>query len=98
MKSLFSILFLSILFFISSCTYTLDTFSIADYGISSNTRENVSAAAYRLINDLQNRDDSAHINVIFPKGIYHFMKIVRLYVNITFQIMIKLILKKWDWH
>ncbi|MBF6598702.1 MAG: alpha-1,3-galactosidase B [Fermentimonas sp.] len=72
MKSLFSVLFLSILFFINSCTYTSDTFSIADYGISPNTRENVSAAAHRLINDLQNRTDTAHINVIFPKGTYHF--------------------------
>ena len=72
MKSLFSILFLSILFFINSCTYSIDTFSIADYDINPNTRENVSVAAQRLINDLQNRTDTAHINVIFPKGTYHF--------------------------
>lgn len=72
MKSLFSILFLSILFFINSCTYSIDTFSIADYDINTNTRENVSVAAQRLINDLQNRTDTAHIKVIFPKGTYHF--------------------------
>ena len=72
MKSLFSILFLSTLYFFNSCTYSADTFSIEDYGINPNTRENVSAAAYRLINDLQNMTDTAHIKVIFPKGTYHF--------------------------
>lgn len=72
MKSLFSILFLSVLCFFNSCTYSADTFSIADYDINPNTRENVSAAANRLISDLQNRTDTAHINVIFPKGTYHF--------------------------
>lgn len=72
MKSLFSILFLSVLCFFNSCTYSADTFSIADYGINPNTRENVSAAANRLISDLQKRTDTAHINVIFPKGTYHF--------------------------
>ena len=72
MKSLFSILFLSVLCFLNSCTYSADTFSIADYDINPNTRENVSAAANRLISDLQKRTDTAHINVIFPKGTYHF--------------------------
>src|SRR5690554_3831254 len=72
MKEKYLILVLSVMIFMSSCTGSGNKFSIADYGVKPDTRENISAAAQRLIDDLKNRTDTAHIKVIFPKGTYHF--------------------------
>lgn len=74
MKEKYLILVLSVMIFMSSCTGSGNKFSIADYGIKPDTRENVSAAAQRLIDDLKNRTDTAHVDVIFPKGTYHFFE------------------------
>ena len=72
MNSRFILLSTSILVLLCSCSYSGITISIADYGVKPDTRENVSTAAQRLIIDLQNRTDTAHANVTFPKGTYHF--------------------------
>lgn len=74
MKEKYLILVLSVMIFMSSCTGSGNKFSIADYGVKPDTRENVSAAAQRLIDDLKNRTDTAHVDVIFPKGTYHFFE------------------------
>lgn len=74
MKEKYLILVLSVMIFMSSCTGSDNKFSIADYGVKPDTRENVSAAAQRLIDDLKNRTDTAHVDVIFPKGTYHFFE------------------------
>ena len=72
MKSRIFLLGLSVLFYINSCVDSDNTISIVDYGIDPDTREDVSVAVQRLINDLQNRTDTGRIDVIFPKGTYHF--------------------------
>jgi hypothetical protein len=72
MKGGFLILIVSTILYISSCTDNVDTYYITEYGVSPDTHENVSAATRRLINELKNRTDTSHIDVIFPKGIYHF--------------------------
>jgi hypothetical protein len=72
MKGRIFLLGLSVLFYINSCVDSDNTISIVDYGIDPDTREDVSVAVQRLINDLQNRTDTGRIDVIFPKGTYHF--------------------------
>lgn len=72
MKGRIFLLGLSVLFYINSCVDSDNTTSIVDYGIDPDTREDVSVAVQRLINDLQNRTDTGRIDVIFPKGTYHF--------------------------
>src|SRR5690554_879087 len=72
MKGRIFLLGLSVLFYIISCVDSDNTTSIVDYGIDPDTREDVSVAVQRLINDLQSRTDTRPIHVIFPKGTYHF--------------------------
>lgn len=55
-----------------SCSQLPKSISFSDFGIKPNTHENASLAAKKLIEQLHERTDIAHITVTFPKGEYHF--------------------------
>ena len=76
MKSIFLILLLNTLLFLVGCSNSVSTISFEDYGARANTLQNSSIAAQNLIKELKKVgvNDSDHIIVTFPKGIYHFFE------------------------
>ncbi len=72
MKQGYLILLCIVLFGVVGCTNSSATLSFTDFGAEPDTRENASISAKRLISRLQEKTDTNHVTVTFPKGTYHF--------------------------
>ena len=72
MKQEYLILLCIVLLGAVGCTNSSATLSFTDFGAEPDTRENASIYAQKLISRLQERTDTNHVTVTFPKGTYHF--------------------------
>ncbi|MDD4010337.1 MAG: right-handed parallel beta-helix repeat-containing protein [Fermentimonas sp.] len=72
MKQGYLILLCIVLLGAVGCTNSSATLSFTDFGAEPDTRENASIYAQKLISRLQERTDTNHVTVTFPKGTYHF--------------------------
>ena len=72
MKQGYLILLCIVLLGAVGCTNSSATLSFTDFGAEPDTRENASIYAQKLISRLQERTDTNHVTVTFPKGTYYF--------------------------